>query len=201
MNHFPTLKNLSKRALFIARWDVLIERPERGYPTSLDEVVFRPGAVDALFYAGQLGWHLYLFADEMQVPDGKQSYAQWQAIEAGILDMLRAQGVKIARSYAAVDRVGGVEGHDKESVYATPNTGVMHHARQNDGINLDDSWVIAGDVESLISGWRAGCHTAGVGLPRIARSGPLSVEPEVLGPDLAHTLAALGARPPLRKSA
>ena len=91
----------------------------------------------------------------------------FEAIEAGHLDMLRAQGVKIARSYAAVDRVGGVEGHDKESVYATPNTGVMHHARQNDGINLDDSWVIAGDVESLISGWRAGCHTAGVGLPRL----------------------------------
>ena len=42
---------------------------------------------------------------------------------------------------------------------------------------------------------------ARVALPRIARSGPLSVEPDVIGPDLAHTLAALGARPSLRRSA
>ena len=101
MSQFPTLKDLSRRALFIARWDVLIERPERGFPTSLDEVVFRPGAIDALFYAGQAGWQLYLFGDEPQVPDGKQSYAQWQAIEAGILDRLRAQGVKITAAEEA----------------------------------------------------------------------------------------------------
>jgi histidinol phosphatase-like enzyme len=165
------------------------------------DVSFLPGATDALFHAGQQGWQIYLFGNEDQVPDGRQSLEDWLAIDAGILEHLRSHGVQITRSYAATERPDGVPPYDKESVYALPNTGVMHHARQEDGIDLDESWVVANDVLSLVAGWRAGCHTAGVATPRIMQAGNLSVEPELIGLDLGHTLASMGARPPIRRSA
>lgn len=200
MSRVPNFTSLTRRALFVARRDVLYTC-KGAYPRNLSEVEYVPGAIDALFYAGQLGWRIYLFDNEDQVADGSQADSQWQLIEDGIVEHLRSQGVNVVRSYSAIDRIGGVEGHDKESVYTTPNTGVMHHARQSEGIHLEDSWVVASNVESLVSGWRAGCATAGVGLPRIASSGPLTIEPDVTGSDLTHTLAAMGARPPLRKRA
>jgi len=190
-----------RRALFIARWNVVLQKPTFGHARTMADVSFLPGVTDALFHAGQQGWQIYLFGNEDQVPDGRQSLEDWLAIDAGILEHLRSHGVQITRSYAATERPEGVPPYDKESVYALPNTGVMHHARQEDGIDLDESWVVANDVLSLVAGWRAGCHTAGVATPRIMQEGNLSVEPELIGRDLAHTLASMGARPRIRRSA
>jgi len=199
MNQF--LNRHPRRALFIARWNVVLQKPTFGHARTMADVSFLPGATDALFHAGQQGWQIYLFGNEDQVPDGRQSLEDWLAIDAGILEHLRSHGVQITRSYAATERPDGVPPYDKESVYALPNTGVMHHARQEDGIDLDESWVVASDVLSLVAGWRAGCHTAGVATPRIMQAGNLSVEPELIGLDLEHTLASMGARPPIRRSA
>ena len=199
MNQF--LNRQPRRALFIARWNVVLQKPTFGHARTMADVSFLPGATDALFHAGQQGWQIYLFGNEDQVPDGRQSLEDWLAIDAGILEHLRSHGVQITRSYAATERPDGVPPYDKESVYALPNTGVMHHARQEDGIDLDESWVVANDVLSLVAGWRAGCHTAGVATPRIMQADNLSVEPELIGLDLGHTLASMGARPPIRRSA
>jgi len=195
------LKKRAQRALFIARWDVVLQKPTFGHARSMTDVSFLPGAVDALFHAGQMGWKIYLFGNEDQVPDGRQTLEEWLAIDAGILEHLRSHGVQITRSYAATEHPEGVPPYDKESVYALPNTGVMHHARQEDGIDLEESWVVGNDVLSLVAGWRAGCRTAGVATPRIMQEGNLSVEPDLIGLDLGHTLASMGARPPLRRSA
>lgn len=201
MHSFPSFANSTRRALFIARQGALFTPPARGFARSMADISFQQGAIDALFYAGQHGWRIYLFGTELAVAEGRQTLAAWQTLEAGILENLRAHGVTVARSYAATDKPGGVPGHDKESVYAAPNTGVMHHARQHDEISLEDSWVFATDVESLIAGWRSGCRTVGLGLPRIATSGDLSIEPDLVARDLASALATLGLRPPLRHTA
>lgn len=201
MKHNPFLNRRPRRALFIARWDVLLEKPKSGYARSTADISFLPGAADALFHAGQQGWQIYLFSNEDQIPDGKQTLEEWQAIDAFVVEHLRTRGVTVTRTYAATERPDGVAPYNHESVYALPNTGVMHHARQEDSVDLEESWVVASDVLSLVAGWRAGCRTAGVATERILQQDNLVVEPELIGATLEHTLAALAAHPAARRIA
>jgi hypothetical protein len=60
-----------------------------------------------------------------------------------------------------------------------------------DGVDLHRSWVIGDGVLELVAGWRAGCRIAGIGSRSRLEEGELSVEPELLCPDLASVLAEL----------
>lgn len=183
----------SRRGLFIDRWGTLFELPGKGFSSRFEETQFTPGAMDALFRAGQSGWTLYLVGNETSVAFGRLSLSRWEAFEADMLEHLRSHGIPIQRSYACTDHPAGAQAHAKDSVFLFPNTGCLYHAAQVDGIELRRSWVIGDSSLELVAGWRAGCRLAGVRTGLGLADGQLDVEPDVVDATLADVLAEVTA--------
>lgn len=181
------------RGLFIDRWGTLLELPEKGFVESFEEARFTPGALDALFHAGQAGWKLYLVGNEASVAHGSQDLETWERFEQDLLEHLRSHGIPIQRCYACTDDPQGVEPHTKESVFLLPNTGALYHAAQVDGVLLDQSWVVGDSSLELVAGWRAGCHLAGVRTGMAVQDDGFPVDPELMGDDLACVLREVTA--------
>jgi D-glycero-D-manno-heptose 1,7-bisphosphate phosphatase len=181
-----------KRALFIDRWGTLLEQPERGYEARFDKCEFTPAAIDLLFRASQAGWQIYLIGNEDAVARGKLADATWERFEAELLAHLGSLGVPIARNYACLDHPEHGKGtHLKDSVFLLPNTGPMYHAKQHDGIQLDESWVIGDSTIELAAGWRAGCRTAAVKTGLAGADGTLEIDPAFHGENLGEVLAEI----------
>jgi histidinol phosphatase-like enzyme len=179
-----------RRGLFIGRTGALLVAPEKIAASLIPKDLWSPEATRLLFRAGQRGWNLYLIGNEDRVALGRMSDAAWERFEADLVARLRGEGIPLVRHYACLDHPKGKGRHRRDSVFRFPNTGALFHAAQEDGIELRESWVIAGDVDELAAGWRAGCRTAQVGRGR-ARVGDLEVEPDRVAVDLARALAEL----------
>ncbi len=179
------------RGIFIDRWGTLLELPESGFARGFDPTAFTPGALDALFRAGQLGWNLYLIGNEEAVAFGRLDLERWQGIERDLLEHLRSHGIPIQRNYACTDHPEGVAPHDKDSVFLLPNTGCLYHAAQVDGIILDQSWVIGDSTTELVAGWRASCRLAGVRTGLGVSDAQFPVDPEITADDLARVLGEI----------
>ena len=181
-----------KRALFIDRWGTLLEQPEKGYEARFDKCEFTPAATDLLFRASQAGWQVYLIGNEDAVARGKLSDATWERFEADLLGHLASLGVPVVRNYACLDHPEHGKGeHQKDSVFLLPNTGPMYHAKQHDGICLEQSWVIGDSSIELAAGWRAGCRTAAVETGLAAADGVLEIDPAFRAQNLAGVLTEL----------
>jgi len=181
------------RGLFVDRWGTLLEQPD-GVVKTFDDVQFVPGAIDALFHASQQRWNIYLIGNEDAVAFGQLELERWKAIETGILEQLKAHGVPVTRSYACTTNPEGKPPHDQDSVFLLPNTGLLYHAAQTDGVHLRDSWVIGDSTLELVAGWRAGTHLAGVRTGIGLADGPLQVEPDLMQDDLPAVLNEISSR-------
>jgi D-glycero-D-manno-heptose 1,7-bisphosphate phosphatase len=164
--------------------------PRNGGGASLPKPECSRDALRLLFRAGQRGWNLYLIGNEDGVARGRVSDVAWERYETELVSMLRGEGIPLVRHYACLDHPRGKGRHRRDSVFRFPNTGALFHAAQEDGIELRESWVLAGDVDELAAGWRAGCRTARLG-PGRARNEDLEVESDLVAADLAHALAEL----------
>lgn len=177
------------RALFVDRFGTLLESPPQGSKNPYKQLIFTPGAKDALFRATQAGWALYLLGNEEQVARGLVKEQEWQRFESEILSELTQSGVRVSGCYACLDHPEHGKGkHEKDSVFLLPNTGAMYHARQHDGIDLSQSWVIGDSSIELAAGWRAGCRTAGVRTGLGSKDGSLQTDLNFVGDDLASVL-------------
>jgi histidinol phosphatase-like enzyme len=179
------------RALFVDRWGTLLELPAASAPRFDPEKIF-PGAVDALFRAQQAGWQIYLIGNEPAVATGRWSDAAWERFEAALLEHLAAMGVDVVRNYACLDHPEEGHGaHQKPSVFLLPDTGLLYHASQNDGVALSSSWVLGDSSLELTAGGRAGCGTVGVQTGLAFQDGGMQVEPDVVVENLAEALELL----------
>ena len=179
------------RGLFVSRWGALLERTGAAPPASFADVRFAPHALELLFRAGQAGWTLYLVGNEDHVARGRWADAAWQAFESSLLEHVRGQGIRLMRQYACVDHPEGKGAHKKDSVFRFPNTGVLYHAAQEDGIELRECWIVSDDVHELAAGWRAGIHVAAIQSPASRRRGELEVEARVAVNTVAEALEAI----------
>ncbi|MCZ6596496.1 MAG: HAD hydrolase-like protein [Planctomycetota bacterium] len=178
-------------AFFIDRWGTLLETPERGYCKSFQDVVFVEGALEALFRASQAGWLIYLIGNEDAVADGRLGHEAWTEIEGGILAHLGEHGIRVNKSYAALDPRDGSGKHKGDSVYLLPNTGAFYHAYHVDGVELGRSWVIGDSTLELVAGWRAGCRLAAVKTGLALSDGIFDVTPELVAEDLPRAVLEL----------
>ena len=179
------------RGLFIDRWGTLLALPRGGYAKRPSELEFLPGALEALFHAGRLGWKIYLIGNEDAVAEGKQTRAAWEKIEARIAHQLGEFGVPLTRSYACLENGQGQGPRAQSSVFRLPETGVFYHAEHNDGLDLSKSWVIGDSTLELAAGWRADLHTMGVRTGHGLSDGQLHVEPAIIVADLPEAIACL----------
>lgn len=178
-----------KRALFVDRFGTLLEAPSGTPRSTYKEQIFSPGALDALFRCSQTGWAIYLIGNEDAVARGQCKDSVWNQYEEQMLVEMQRQGIPVARSYACLDHpTEGKGSHLKDSVFLLPNTGPMYHARQHDGIRLEESWVIGDSALELTAGWRAGCRTAGIEPVDGVSISDLELEMEFCGTSLADVL-------------
>lgn len=192
---------LPPRGLFIARWKALLEA--RGLD-ALPRPGFAAVAADALpllFRAAQQGWQIYVVGNEPGVATGRVSQERWDEFRVELESLLAAQGIPLRRHYACLEDQNGKGKHRKDSVFRFPNTGVLYHAAQEDGIDLGESWLVSADTDELAAAWRAGVRTLALdwqGQPA-TRGSDLQVEPTLRGPDLARGLRQLLALDPLAR--
>lgn len=186
-NHFAPLPGTepTPKGLFIDRWGTLLELPESFPCEEFSGARFTAGAVDALFRARQAGWSLYLIGNEEDVAMGRLPEEAWLGFERALLAHLAAQGVVIARCYACLDHPEGKGAHQKPSVFLLPDTGLLYHAAQVDGIDLGKSWVVGDSTLELVAGERGGCRTAAVRTGLGAEDGNIHVDYDLIVPDLA----------------
>lgn len=178
-----------KRGLFIDRWGTLLEPPSGSAKQTYGRLEFTPGAQDALFRAAQAGYNIYLLGNEDAVAQGHVKDAEWKRFETEMLSELARSGVGVKRCYACLDDPEKGKGkHLRDSVFFLPNTGAMYHARQHDGVNLTQSWVIGDTTLELAAGWRAGCRTAGVRTGAGMSDDELQTDVSFIGDDLAGVL-------------
>ena len=187
---FPSLPGTTPApcGLFVDRWGTLLEPPAAGYARTPEEVLFYPGAVDALFRASRAGWRIYLLGNEDAVAQGKLSDAAWEAVASRFLDELRKAGVLVARQYECLDHPQGVPPHQADSVYLLPNTGAFYHATHVDGVELANSWVIGDSTLELAAGWRSGCHLAAVRTGLALSDATFEVHTDIDGADLVTVI-------------
>lgn len=188
-----------RRGLFVSRWGALLQRNESASRSDRRRLppfapaLFSKGALDALFHVLQSPWSLYLVGNEDAVAHGHATDEEWTAFEAALLAHLAGQGIRPERSYACLDHPEGKGRHRRDSVFLFPNTGVFYHAAQEDGIKLNESWLVSDDVNELAAGWRSGVRVASVHLTGTACAGDLVVEPHLMGPSLTHVLRELAS--------
>lgn len=175
------------RALFVDRWGTLLAAPEGGRLPRFEPSLFLPGAVDALFRACQAGWLVYLIGNEDAVARGRASDQAWEQFEQQLVAHLLGQGVPVRRSYACLDHPEGKGRHRRRSVFQLPDTGLLYHAQQMDGVVLHESWVLGDGPLELAAGSRAGCHLGRVRVPADVRD-DLHVDAELFAADLPAAL-------------
>lgn len=184
------------RGLFVGRAGTLLP-PHEKRAARFDPGEVGKRATELLFRACQLGWSVYLIGNEECVARGSMPDTAWETFEEKLLQFLRGQGIPVARNYACLDHPQGKGRHKRDSVFLFPNTGALYHARQEDGIELSESWVVSSNVLELVAGWRAGCQIAGVGRSSSRRDDGLQVEPAIQAEDLPQALAELMASDPM----
>ena len=110
----------SPRGLFIDRWGTLFEQPEEGFVRRPEDLVVHPETLRRLFRVSQNGWNIYLLGNEEPVWDGRLSLAEWNAVEAGMLELLQGHGIRLTRFYKCLVHPEGVAGQCGDSVPLIP---------------------------------------------------------------------------------
>ena len=179
------------RGLFIDRWGTLLDLPPAGFARGPEDLVFRPGTLDAMFRASRAGWNLYLLGNEESVAFGDVSDDDWADTEAALLEVLADAGVSLTRNYACLEHPRGRGRHRGDSVFFLPNTGAFYHAAHTDGVEIERSWVVGDSTLELVAGWRAGLRLAAVETGLALSDAAFEVEPEIVLSDLAEVLIYL----------
>ena len=179
------------RALFVDRWGTLLTPLAPQGEVAFDASWLVPGSVDALFRAQQSDWRIYLIGNEEAVAQGRMSDAAWERFEADLLGHLRGRGVSVVRNYACLDHPEGRGKHRRPSVFLLPDTGLLYHAAQADGVTLRESWVIGDSSLELAAGGRAGCRTLGVETGQACSDGAFEIDPDLAARDLAEAVQFL----------
>jgi D-glycero-D-manno-heptose 1,7-bisphosphate phosphatase len=151
---------LPQRGLFVSRFGAILEPHPGGLPRDMEEARFHARVLELLFRASQAGWNIDVIGNVDEVAHGRVSDAAWERFDAALQAHLKGQGIAIKRSYACLDHPEGKPPHDQDSVFLFPNTGVLYHAAQEDGIDLRESWLVSEDVHELAAAWRAGVRVA-----------------------------------------
>ena len=167
---------LPPRGLFVSRWRSLLAAARLEDLARLDAAAFSPDVLPLLFRATQQGWLVYVIGNEPGVAHGRVSDERWESFSAELEQSLVAQGIAARRYYACLEDPQGKGKHRRDSVFQFPNTGVLYHAAQEDGIELTESWLLSSDSNELAAAWRAGVRTMGLGSAAAPAHAELTVE-------------------------
>ncbi|WP_395664788.1 D-glycero-alpha-D-manno-heptose-1,7-bisphosphate 7-phosphatase [Methylocella sp.] len=132
---------MSQPAIFLDRDGTVIV--ERHYPSNPDEVELLPGAVAALKAMERLGFPFVIVSNQSGIGRGHISFAQADAVEARVRELLTAAGVAIAGWYRCP------HGPDDDCACRKPRPGMVEEAARDLGLDPSRSFVIGDKLSDV----------------------------------------------------
>ncbi len=174
-----------KRAVFLDRDGTLIE--DKDYLHRPEEVIFFPGAIEALGKLQAAGFLLFLVTNQSGVGRGLFTMADVENVHAHIIAELAREGVRLEKIYVAS------EAPDEPSRGRKPSPQFLFDARDEFGIDLGRSFMVGDKLIDLECGWNAGVKKSimvrtGYGAETERRSGE-KLAPAAVVDDLAAAAA------------
>jgi D-glycero-D-manno-heptose 1,7-bisphosphate phosphatase len=178
-------------AAFIDRDGVvneLVPDPGSQLPESpLDpaQVVLMPGVAGALRRLRAAGYLLVGVSNQPAAAKGKVAFATLEAVQARVLDLLRAEGVEPDGFKLCFHHPGGTVPELARSCDCRkPAPGMLLEAARDLGLDLGSSWMIGDTDDDVAAGAAAGCRTVLVENPSSAHKRRGAAQPDLCAPDL-----------------
>lgn len=178
-------------AAFIDRDGVvneLVPDPGSQLPESpLDpaQVVLMPGVAGALRRLRAAGYLLVGVSNQPAAAKGKVALATLEAVQARVLDLLRAEGIEPDGFKLCFHHPDGtVPDLARSCDCRKPAPGMLLEAARELDLDLGSSWMIGDTDDDVAAGAAAGCRTVLVENPFSAHKRRGAAQPDVCAPDL-----------------
>lgn len=167
----PDAAAMAVRAVFLDRDGTIIE--DKDYLHRPEEVVFFPGAIEAMKRLQTAGFELVLVTNQSGVGRGYFTLNDVQRVHQHMAGELAREGVRLLRIYIAPEHP------DAPSRGRKPSPQFLFDARDEVGIDLAKSYMIGDKLIDLQCGWNAGVRKSilvrtGYGA-EVARTNPLAI--------------------------
>lgn len=153
-------------AAFIDRDGVineLVADPHSGHaesPLRVDDVVLLPGAAAALGRLARAGWPLIGVSNQPAAAKGRVSTVQLHAVQARVLELLDASGVRFDDFRLCLHHPEGVVPElTRHCNCRKPAPGMLLAAAQAHDLDLAGSWMVGDTDGDVLAGRAAGCST------------------------------------------
>jgi D-glycero-D-manno-heptose 1,7-bisphosphate phosphatase len=182
------------RAAFVDRDGVINELvgdpPES--PLRVEDVALIPGAAEALKRAKDGGWLLVGVSNQPAAAKGVVSLEQLEAVQARVLDLLAAEGVRFDDFRICWHHPDGVVPElSGPCACRKPAPGMLLDAARALAIDLTDSCMIGDTDGDVLAGRAAGCHTVLVENQGSAHKRGADAQPEVVVQTLSSAIDVL----------
>jgi D-glycero-D-manno-heptose 1,7-bisphosphate phosphatase len=115
---------LRRRALFLDRDGVI--NVDHGYVSTRERFEFMPGALDAIRFATQAGWHVFIVTNQSGVARGYYEEAHVQELLAWLGDEVRRVGGTIDDArYCPFHEEGTIDAYRQRSDWRKPEPGML----------------------------------------------------------------------------
>lgn len=120
---------------------------------SVGKVELLPGVIEALTLLAQLNYQVFLVTNQAGLAEGIISRADFEAINARVLELIAPSGIKIVKTYVCP------HGEGATCECRKPKPGMLLQAAQEFDIDLSQSWMIGDRETDILTGQNAGAKT------------------------------------------
>ena len=182
---------VSRRAVLVDRDGVinaLVPDPLSGLPESplrVADVMLIDGAAAALRRLAGVGWALVGVSNQPAAAKGALSLSQVQAVQARVLELLSAQGIRFDDFRLCLHHPDGVVAElTGPCDCRKPAPGMLIQAASALDIELNGSWMVGDTDADVLAGQAAGCRTVLIGNPDSTHKRGGEVSPDAISGDL-----------------
>jgi len=180
-----------KRAVFLDRDGVIVEQVE-GYVRRPEDLVFIPGAAEAIASLNRAGLLVVLVTNQAGVAKGVLTPQDLDAIHDRLEHELAARGAHLDRIYTCLHHPEAtVPEFARDCDCRKPETGMLDQAARELGIDLHRSYLVGDMTTDILAGKRAGCRTILVKTGFGGADGRLEAVPDLVAADLAAAAALI----------
>ncbi|HXN08954.1 MAG TPA: HAD family hydrolase [Candidatus Acidoferrales bacterium] len=144
-----------RRAVFLDRDGTL--NVDTGYISRPEDVRLLPNAAEGARALSEAGYTLIIVSNQSGIARGMMTTLQADAVDAKLLDLLRARGVRVAATYRCPHLPdGSVAEFAVDCDCRKPKPGMIAQAARDLAIDLPQSWTVGDGVRDVEAGLAAG---------------------------------------------
>lgn len=192
------------RAVFVDRdgtINELVPHPQTGLPEAPlapEDVRLIPGAAAALRDLAAAGWRLVGVTNQPSAAKGIVSCAQQADVQARVIELLRAEGVRFDDFRICPHHPEGVVPElTGDCDCRKPAPGMLLDAARRLDIDLARSWMIGDTDGDVLAGRAAGCRTVLLTHAPSAHKREGTAGPDAVAPNLEAAAAVLDSEEPV----